>query len=272
MIFQRINFFKGLFMAAEDWTTEQRYHIEKRRLHTRSFFTPGVVSREGDGSLVASVTLAGKIVIQPGYAIDGTGRDLYLDKPEELEPPAEASRLQTEKDFFVFISYHEEKIEKRENHLNREYKDYAFALERPLIGWDEKPPDNVERIELGRVRWQPGRSIRTIDTAHVKHSGPRQTASMADLILDEDTVVPESEGEQTIQIAAFKEDVRSSGLVYLANVRPIEPTEDSASVRWRIESSTDQSRQVRYFLFLQGVRNRNAVKVHVEVFRLKLAT
>jgi hypothetical protein len=273
MSFRRINFFKGLFMAAEDWKAEQKYHIEKRRLHTRSFFTPGIVSREDDEfdeSSKASVTPAGRIVIQPGYALDGHGRDLYLDKPEELDPPQGAS----EKDFFIFIAYNEEKIERRDNHLNPELKDHAFTLERPDVGWDDKQPDNVEKLELGRVRWQPGKIIRTIDTTHVRRAAPRHTASMAEQIMSGDiTITPkttDAENENRNQIDTRDLETGPSGNVYLANVYPTEPMDDGTSVRWRIESSTDKERVVRYSLFLEGINIRHPVKVHVEVYRLKL--
>ena len=41
--FQRINYFKGFFIQAEDLQKAQKYHMEKRKLHNRFLHTSGIV-------------------------------------------------------------------------------------------------------------------------------------------------------------------------------------------------------------------------------------
>ena len=46
--FKRMHFFDGFFTTAEDWQADQRYHLDKRRLHNRYLHTPGILPGEGE--------------------------------------------------------------------------------------------------------------------------------------------------------------------------------------------------------------------------------
>src|SRR5262249_33715679 len=126
----RMNFFKGLFTTAEDWQKEQEYHIEKRKLHSRNFHTPGVVKGEGADF---KVTAGGnqKLLVQPGYAVDGHGRDLYLNELTEVSVAADLNR-QGQKGY-IWIAYAEEQCEHRPSHLDPDKSGFARCREKPLV-------------------------------------------------------------------------------------------------------------------------------------------
>src|SRR3954471_11968309 len=73
---RRLHYFSGQSLSPEDLQAEQDYHREMRYLHNR-LLGQGVVSgldvTAGDGS---------SVIVSPGLAIDGYGRELVL--PEEV--------------------------------------------------------------------------------------------------------------------------------------------------------------------------------------------
>ncbi len=73
---RRVHYFSGQLLSPEDLQAEQDYHREMRYLHNR-LLGQGVVSgldvTAGDGSTV---------IVSPGLAIDGYGRELVL--PDEV--------------------------------------------------------------------------------------------------------------------------------------------------------------------------------------------
>lgn len=78
MAIERMNYFKGEFLHEEDFKIEQKYHIDMRRRHNWRLHTRGIVY----GLTVAPGT--GKVIIQPGMAIDGEGREIVLETEKEV--------------------------------------------------------------------------------------------------------------------------------------------------------------------------------------------
>src|SRR5438876_3868305 len=79
---QRMRFFSGQLLTAKDFETEQMYQIEMRRLHNRSLHGAGIV----DGLRVsAEDSQSGAVVVvSPGLALDGLGREIVVDCPARL--------------------------------------------------------------------------------------------------------------------------------------------------------------------------------------------
>ena len=79
---KRARYFHGMLMTDRDFTKEQRYHIEKRKLLNRMLHGSGVVCgleiRPTDCS-------SSKIVINPGLALDCNGNEIYVQESYELE-------------------------------------------------------------------------------------------------------------------------------------------------------------------------------------------
>jgi len=76
---KRPRFFDGKFLTAADLNAEQNYHITKRRLHNRSLHGFGVVT----GLKVSSGS--GKIVVQPGLALDCEGNEVVVEAPQSID-------------------------------------------------------------------------------------------------------------------------------------------------------------------------------------------
>jgi hypothetical protein len=276
-LFKRLHFFKGLFTTADDWKTEQRYHIEKRKLHNRCLHTAGVVAAEGD-RLRVTASDQGKLIVQPGCAIDGSGHELYLAQPRELSVHPESNSPENEMEIFVFISFGEERADLRENQLNPEFTDEAFVLETPTVGWSKEAPDNKEKIELARVRWKTGQKITPehINFSHVRYAGAARPVApvKSDYIVlnpsPPDAGMTFELGDARVIIQSFKDLSLASGLLYNANVYPVEimgTAPEDPHLIWRIESSMNKEGEVAYYLLMKNV-GTVPVKARFEVYRL----
>ena len=266
--FRRLNFFKGLFTKAEDWIQEQRYHVQKRELHNRCFYTPGVVI--GEGSNLEITVNDGQFMILPGYAIDGQGRDLYLSKPQELkDPPAAAETA------YIYIAFNEKKEEPRSNYMNPEYSGEAFIVEDPIVGWTDQPPDNQEKIELGRISRKSGQRItdKQIDLRYVKRALSKSLvwapvrSGETDLAPSTGQVLSFSEDDEKNLIRLFSDQDEAARAFFVANVYPLlnQDAEDSR-IFWRIESSV-ANQKIAYYLLLKNF-GKKKVTVKWAVYQL----
>src|SRR4029450_902596 len=78
---RRPNYFTGQLLTEEDFTAEQSYFLDGRRSDNRHLHGWGVVCGLG-------VTPAGGgVVIGPGLAIDGLGREIVVPEPREMPDP-----------------------------------------------------------------------------------------------------------------------------------------------------------------------------------------
>ena len=75
---ERLNYFDGQFLTAEDFATEQAYHLAALRRHAIGHHSWGIVQ-----GLDLHVT-EGRLTITPGLAIDGYGRELVLPRAETV--------------------------------------------------------------------------------------------------------------------------------------------------------------------------------------------
>jgi hypothetical protein len=277
MSFKRINFFRGLFMRAEDWTTEQNYHMEKHRLHTRAFHTPGIVTGGDEDlkeSLKVSMTDTGVILVQPGYAVDGLGRDLRLPEGKELPLPSGMGN-EKDKELYIYIGFEEEKTEPRESKLNPAERNEAIIHEHPKVGWTDHEPDNIEKMELARIKWRPDRRITRehINTSKVRYAGTRQQGYR---VKEGKQEIPPSQSpsftldDDNVLIESFKDGRGVAGCVYVANVVPSPAGKATdARIAWRIEALLTEGKGLEYYLYFKNFGTEN-VNVGYEVYRLSL--
>jgi hypothetical protein len=147
--FKRINFFKGFSATAEDWQAAERYHSEKRRLHNKYFHPSGVIVECLNG-LAVTATQGGSVLhVEPGMAVDGEGRELYVPQPVDLTLNVQDFRSKT---IYVVIVYKDEPIDFRANALSPDYAGHAFIEELPTVTITTDLPDNNTKLELARVK------------------------------------------------------------------------------------------------------------------------
>lgn len=96
--FVRPRYFEGMILSADDFQTEQEYHVNKRRMHNRCLH----------GCRVAcglEVELRRNTVyIQPGMALDCQGNEIVVSDPVKISLPSRKRR------FFLTIAYAETPI------------------------------------------------------------------------------------------------------------------------------------------------------------------
>lgn len=80
---ERLNFFNGQRLQADDLRLEQDYHMRVRRWLNRSLYTSGIA----DGFEVHKVPNAPKVRVGPGLALDNFGREIISLEMQELVVP-----------------------------------------------------------------------------------------------------------------------------------------------------------------------------------------
>jgi len=155
--FERVNYFDGQVLTAQDFEDEQGYYREKRRLHNRLLHGWGVVCGLG-------VSLQGEeIRIEPGLALDCQGNEIVVRDQVTARLP-EAGR-----DRYVVVEY-VERLSKyvpapgaSEPQPSRVTEGYRIGLEDadPCI---EHPTACLERgcstphpVPLARLAWRQAR-------------------------------------------------------------------------------------------------------------------
>lgn len=147
--FKRIKFFKGFAATAEDWQAAERYHSEKRRLHNKYCHPSGVIEECLEGLAVTATQGGSALRVEPGMAVDGEGRELYVPQPVDLILNVQDYRSKT---LYVVIAHKEEPIDFRANDLSPEYAGHAFIEELPSVTITADLPDNKTKLELARVK------------------------------------------------------------------------------------------------------------------------
>jgi len=157
--FKRLNFFNGFFTTADDWNDGEQYHIAKRQLHNRALHTPGILRGQGDELQVTA--LGGlKVRVKSGAALDGCGNIISVAHETDLDlgkdgPPAAAQTL------YLYVQFGEEAADCYINAEDPEFSGYRRMWERPAVNVMLSAPDNVQRLELARVRLTAGASVVT---------------------------------------------------------------------------------------------------------------
>lgn len=80
--FKRARYFHGMLMTDRDFTEEQEYQIEKRKLHNRMLHGWGVVC----GLKITAFNPAGNsVIIEKGLALDCNGNEIFVNEPIEFD-------------------------------------------------------------------------------------------------------------------------------------------------------------------------------------------
>ncbi len=96
----RPRYFQGRLLTADDLRAEQNYHREKAWLHNRMLHGYGIVSGL-DATMEENENGGAQVVIAPGYALDGYGRELIVPAPLHVAVGHDR------RDFVVYLKYAE---------------------------------------------------------------------------------------------------------------------------------------------------------------------
>jgi hypothetical protein len=153
--FKRINFFKGFLTTEKDWNDAERYHIDKRRLHSRMLHSPGIVyGYAGDLKVTSRARGDLSVEVQPGYAIDGMGNDLVIHDATIRNINLEEFKLpQT---IYIVLRYYEELTDFIAYKENLEYKGHRRVLESCKVELSQTEPDISREVELARIYLEKG--------------------------------------------------------------------------------------------------------------------
>jgi len=85
---RRMHFFNGRLLDAATLQAEQDYHREARRRHNRALVGWGIAGGLGIG--VEGTPNGGRVIVEPGYAIDACGEEIALRGGAMLELPRDS--------------------------------------------------------------------------------------------------------------------------------------------------------------------------------------
>ena len=134
---KRLRYFNTQFLQEQDFIDEQKYHINRQRLHNQLLHTSGIA---GSGLDVDAPQGRNKINVSPGVAIDEQGRMIVLASNREISI---APGTYAGKTVLVLISYPEPEQE----------DDPATAGGTGNTRWDETP--NIELFPIGAGETDP---------------------------------------------------------------------------------------------------------------------
>lgn len=146
--FKRLNFFKGLVTYYTDWIDGETYRLDKHRWHNMRCHGPGVVIGYA-GELVVSGRGDLSIEVQPGCAIDGSGRELILWDTVIKQVRTEGLKLpQT---VYVVARYTEELADFISYKNNLAVRGHRRVLEGCEIDVTPLLPSIAREVELARI-------------------------------------------------------------------------------------------------------------------------
>jgi len=100
---ERVEFFNGERLFAADLQTLEEVQRELRWLHNKSLHDSGVA----DGLAVAGEKGDRQVTVQPGYALDSSGREIVLTEANHIEavPPVADDGAGNPVTFYLTVSY-----------------------------------------------------------------------------------------------------------------------------------------------------------------------
>lgn len=104
---ERVNYYQLEYLGAEDFKAEQAYHRDMRRRHNVAHHLIGIVTGLEILEVPKPSGTGYDVYVQPGFAIDGFGREIVVTAPHKLD----ATDFRSFKDpgtHKVFIAYREQ--------------------------------------------------------------------------------------------------------------------------------------------------------------------
>jgi hypothetical protein len=150
--FKRLNFFKGLIASEQDWSEEEQYRADKRRLHTRFLHGPGVVMGYAGNFAVASRGDL-SVEIQPGAAIDGRGNEIISWETTVKNVPSDSKNDQV---CYIVVSFVEQGTDFIAYKQNLAIRGHRRMQEGCAIEVTTREPKIDNEVEIARVFLEKG--------------------------------------------------------------------------------------------------------------------
>jgi hypothetical protein len=142
---QRVNYFDGELLTADDLTLDQKYHIDRLQRHHLRFHTPGIA----DGLTVGCDNGATSIRVMPGVAVDNQGRLITVDGVKPWEVPLPSPPL-AKGEYFFAIEYGARNDAKE---TTADQEQFRRVTEEPKPSYLPAPPAATSpQIVLAKVR------------------------------------------------------------------------------------------------------------------------
>jgi len=165
---KRLKYFDHQFLREQDFTAEQAYHITMRRLHNRAVHGWGVV----EGLEVHKKSERG-IVVEPGIAIDGQGREIVLSATVIRD----LSSFDRDSHTYITIAY-DEGWDEGDRYASGGIDDYTRVTESPQISERKhEPAKDGSAITLARVHLNENGHVHKIDMDIRTSVGTRSQAA-----------------------------------------------------------------------------------------------
>jgi len=151
---ERVRFFSGQVLGAADFGAEQAYHLQMRRLHNQLLHGAGVVQ-----GLNVSPDAPG-VVVAPGIALDGLGREIIVPTASHLALGAYAKDA-----CFVTLRYMETATTPVPT--TNGHSDFSRVKEGFLLGTaEEDPRQNGGSEMLGIAKLTRKAGLWTVDVSY----------------------------------------------------------------------------------------------------------
>jgi hypothetical protein len=161
---RRPNYFAGKLLTAEDLRAEQEYNRERHWQHNRLLHGYGIVVGLEVG-LEENEDGGTRVVVSPGFALDGWGREIVVTEPVSIYLPGDRH------DLTLFVEY----AERPEDEIptTSTLQNAAWIVEDALVTFEPSASDRVAAatmrpdfaIAIARLRrphqsWQRDRNFR----------------------------------------------------------------------------------------------------------------
>lgn len=180
---ERLHFFNGQRLQAEDFRLEQDYHMRVRRWLNRSLYTSGIAS----GLEVRKVPGSPSVIVGPGLALDHFGREIIL--LDERPVPLQGRGIH-----YLTIRYQEDTTARQDaccppassskNHTASGGPSRILA--EPVLEWSTRlPHEESGRVLLARVELSAGcKDVKVLDTSVRRYVGAASAAKVRQYALE----------------------------------------------------------------------------------------
>jgi len=163
MPIKRLNYFNHQFLEEQDFRDEQKYHVDMRRSLNRALHLWGVV----EGLQVARSGNR-EFTVEPGFALDREGRELFVAKAETHS----LGEAEKNKQLHVFIS-HKERFDEADRRNGSGIEGFSRTTEYTELGVTHEPDKAGSGVLLATVHLDDEHNIR-----HIDHTGRQSAGSL----------------------------------------------------------------------------------------------